>query len=142
MSASASDLKVPDSSVQLEDRPSRHEYLGQTTSSRPPSKSPDSRGRQYLRTPATVPLRPLSPDTLSQLSVEEYQSLHTPSKPLQHVGSNTRRDRLYTFWIRNLGLLYMLLAQVFGTAMNVTTRILEVEGNNGKGLHPFQVGLL
>jgi len=33
----------------------------------------------------------------------------------------------------------MLLAQVFGTLMNVTTRLLEIEGNKGKGLHPFQI---
>lgn len=33
----------------------------------------------------------------------------------------------------------MLAAQVFGTLMNVTTRLLEVEGNKGKGLHPFQI---
>lgn len=33
----------------------------------------------------------------------------------------------------------MLLAQVFGVLMNVTTRLLEVEGNKGKGLDPFQI---
>lgn len=33
----------------------------------------------------------------------------------------------------------MLFAQIFGTLMNVTTRLLEVEGNKGKGLHPFQI---
>lgn len=33
----------------------------------------------------------------------------------------------------------MLIAQVFGVLMNVTTRLLEVEGNKGKGLHPFQI---
>jgi len=33
----------------------------------------------------------------------------------------------------------MLLAQIFGTLMNVTTRLLEVEGNRGNGLHPFQI---
>jgi drug/metabolite transporter (DMT)-like permease len=33
----------------------------------------------------------------------------------------------------------MLLAQFFGTLMNVTTRLLEVEGNQGKGLHPFNI---
>lgn len=33
----------------------------------------------------------------------------------------------------------MLAAQVFGTLMNVTTRLLEIEGNKGKGLHPFQI---
>ncbi|KAF2431928.1 hypothetical protein EJ08DRAFT_586544 [Tothia fuscella] len=43
------------------------------------------------------------------------------------------------FWVRNKGLGLVLLAQVFGTLMNVTTRILELEGNNGKGMHPFQI---
>lgn len=33
----------------------------------------------------------------------------------------------------------MLAAQIFGTLMNVTTRLLEVEGDHGKGLHPFQI---
>lgn len=33
----------------------------------------------------------------------------------------------------------MLLAQFFGVLMNVTTRVLEVEGNKGKGLHPFHI---
>ncbi|KAL1296889.1 hypothetical protein AAFC00_004503 [Neodothiora populina] len=33
----------------------------------------------------------------------------------------------------------MLVAMFFGTLMNITTRMLEVEGNNGKGLHPFQI---
>jgi len=40
---------------------------------------------------------------------------------------------------RNKGVFYVLLAQVFGVLMNVTTRILEVKGNNGQGMHPFQV---
>ncbi|KYG44728.1 hypothetical protein M433DRAFT_39635, partial [Acidomyces richmondensis BFW] len=46
---------------------------------------------------------------------------------------------LQAFWIRNKGLAFMLIAQIFGTLMNVTTRLLEVEGNNGKGMHPFQI---
>lgn len=33
----------------------------------------------------------------------------------------------------------MLCAQVFGTAMNITTRLLEIEGNKGKGMHPFHI---
>jgi drug/metabolite transporter (DMT)-like permease len=33
----------------------------------------------------------------------------------------------------------MVIAQIFGCLMNVTTRILEVEGNKGQGLHPFQI---
>jgi drug/metabolite transporter (DMT)-like permease len=33
----------------------------------------------------------------------------------------------------------MLLAQLFGTAMNVATRLLEVSANHGKGMHPLQI---
>lgn len=43
------------------------------------------------------------------------------------------------FFEKNKGLAYVLLAQLFGTLMNVTTRVLEMEGNNGNGMHPFQV---
>ncbi|KAI9652679.1 MAG: hypothetical protein M1831_006666 [Alyxoria varia] len=43
------------------------------------------------------------------------------------------------FYQRNKGLFYVLLAQVFGTLMNVTTRLLEIEGNEGAGMHPFQI---
>lgn len=47
--------------------------------------------------------------------------------------------KLRAFYQRNKGLAMVLLAQVFGTLMNVTTRLLEIQGNNGKGMHPFQV---
>lgn len=46
---------------------------------------------------------------------------------------------LRAFYARNKGLAYVLLAQVFGVLMNVTTRLLEIEGNRGAGMHPFQV---
>ncbi|EMC97582.1 hypothetical protein BAUCODRAFT_40060, partial [Baudoinia panamericana UAMH 10762] len=93
------------------------------------------------------PVRPLSPDTLSNLSFEEYEQL----RPGRQVHRDDRqpsrspapprgwRGKLRAFYIRNLGLGYMLLAQIFGTLMNVTTRLLEVEGNNGKGMHPYQI---
>lgn len=47
--------------------------------------------------------------------------------------------RLWTFYQNNRGLAYVLLAQIFGCLMNVTTRLLEIEGNRGEGMHPFQV---
>lgn len=47
--------------------------------------------------------------------------------------------RLRAFYDKNRGLAYVLLAQVFGVLMNVTTRLLEIEGNLGQGMHPFQV---
>jgi hypothetical protein len=98
-----------------------------------------------------TPHRPLSPDTLSNLSADEFDQLgprndepsiwldgghHITLKP---SWTSKWQARLHATWIRNAGLFYMLLAQVFGVMMNVTTRLLEIEGNKGKGLHPFQV---
>ncbi|KAH0357157.1 hypothetical protein KCU81_g798, partial [Aureobasidium melanogenum] len=98
-----------------------------------------------------TPHRPLSPDTLSNLSADEFDQLgprnDEPSVWLDgghHMGlrpswSAKWQARLHATWVRNAGLFYMLLAQVFGVMMNVTTRLLEIEGNKGKGLHPFQI---
>lgn len=97
-----------------------------------------------------APHRPLSPDTLSNLSAEEFDQLgprnDEPSvwldgghQALKSSWTAKWQARLYASWLRNAGLFYMLLAQVFGVMMNVTTRLLEIEGNKGKGLHPFQV---
>ncbi|KAF2100329.1 hypothetical protein NA57DRAFT_27902, partial [Rhizodiscina lignyota] len=46
---------------------------------------------------------------------------------------------LQAFWQRNKGLLLVVLSQLFATLMNTTTRVLEVEGNHGNGMHPFQI---
>ncbi|KAF2025467.1 hypothetical protein EK21DRAFT_76405 [Setomelanomma holmii] len=51
----------------------------------------------------------------------------------------TIRGRLQLFWVVNKGLALVLISQLFGTLMNVTTRMLEIEGNNGNGYHPFQI---
>jgi hypothetical protein len=40
--------------------------------------------------------------------------------------------RLHLFWVKNKGLALVLVAQFFGTLMNVTTRMLEMEGNDGE----------
>lgn len=53
--------------------------------------------------------------------------------------AKTLKEKLKEFWVGNLGLILVLVAQLFGTLMNVTTRMLEIEGNNGKGYHPFQI---
>ena len=99
-----------------------------------------------LSIPASRSTRPQSPDTLSLISADDFHELRRPSRvDLVDEGkqSSSRisrwKDGTQASWTRNKGLFLVLLAQVFGTLMNVTTRILEVEGNNGKGLHPFQV---
>jgi hypothetical protein len=102
---------------------------------------------RYLRAPLSRSSRTLSPDALSILSTDDYEQLQPsrsltlsapedgqPSEPPVGWGA-----RLAAAWIRNKGLAYMLLAQVFGVLMNVTTRLLEIEGNKGEGLHPFQI---
>lgn len=102
----------------------------------------------FLSAPLTGPVRPLSPDALSLLSADEYDQLqldqqghhHTYALAPAHIDPPQGwRSKVRDFWTRNYGLFLMLLAQFFGTLMNVTTRLLEVEGNKGQGLHPFQI---
>lgn len=90
-------------------------------------------------------IRAPSPDTLSNLSVDEWNHLGRSGSPF--LGRSAKTPRTYRtailgFWQKNKGLAMVMLAQLFGTLMNVTTRMLEIEGNNGKGLHPFQVCLV
>ncbi|KAH9876054.1 hypothetical protein J1614_003933, partial [Plenodomus biglobosus] len=49
------------------------------------------------------------------------------------------RRRIQAFWIANKGLALVLISQFFGTLMNVTARMLEMEGNDGNGYHPFHI---
>ncbi|TKX22173.1 hypothetical protein C1H76_5606 [Elsinoe australis] len=93
--------------------------------------------KEHLEVPL-IPSRPSSPGTLSNISVEDWQRSQFP-KHASFRNPATWKAKINTFWVKNLGLFYMILAQFFGTAMNVTTRFLEIEGNKGKGLHPFQV---
>lgn len=52
----------------------------------------------------------------------------------------TWKGKAVASWARNKGLVLVILSQLFGTMMNVTTRLLEMDGNHGPGMHPFQVG--
>ncbi|KAJ8117725.1 hypothetical protein OPT61_g1143 [Boeremia exigua] len=47
----------------------------------------------------------------------------------------TRRGRLWAIWYKNKGLFLVLVSQFFGTLMNITTRLLEMEGNNDSLLY-------
>lgn len=110
----------------------------------------EQRNNGFLRTPLVRPIRSLSPDTISNLSADEYEQIR-PVRAESQANAGVRvpsqspsplrgwRAKLRAFYIRNLGLAYMLAAQIFGTLMNVTTRLLEIEGNRGKGLHPLQI---
>ncbi|KAF1928701.1 uncharacterized protein M421DRAFT_420593 [Didymella exigua CBS 183.55] len=51
----------------------------------------------------------------------------------------TVKGKLQAIWYNNKGLFLVLVSQFFGTLMNITTRLLEMEGNDGKGYHPFHI---
>lgn len=104
-----------------------------------PSPAPGLSAKDYLHVQPDILSRPSSPGTISNISVEEWQHLTRSAKQGSLRDPKTWRRRWDAFWLRNLGLFYMLLAAVFGTAMVVTTRFLEIQGNKGKGMHPFHV---
>ena len=86
-------------------------------------------------------LRARSPSTLSNFSVDDRGRL--PSERIIGTKMNSLGIRvgLKEFWVRNKGLALVLAAQIFNCLMNVIITILEIEGNQGKGFHPLQVGL-
>jgi hypothetical protein len=63
------------------------------------------------------------------LLVPDESRRHVSRSPAAHP--RTLKAKVQVFWTRNKGLALVLISQVFGTLMNVTTRLLEVEGNNG-----------
>ncbi|KAF2745742.1 hypothetical protein M011DRAFT_469410 [Sporormia fimetaria CBS 119925] len=73
------------------------------------------------------------PDYLPAGDGTRYASTSPAPRPTSFSG------RAVLFWNRNKGLGLVMIAQVFGTLMNVTTRLLEIEGNHGKGYHPSQI---
>jgi hypothetical protein len=89
-------------------------------------------------------IRVPSPDP-SILSIDDAQSIRLGRNPeyLPPLQSGRRhasrspaplrvgKGRLRLFWVRNKGLALILIAQMFGTMMNVSTRMLEMEGNDG-----------
>jgi hypothetical protein len=94
-------------------------------------------------------IRAPSPDP-SILSTDESNSIrlgHDPDYlPIQHgrrhashspAPPRTFCGRLQLLWVTNKGLALVLIAQLFGTLMNVTTRVLEVEGNDGERLYSY-----
>jgi hypothetical protein len=111
--------------------------------------------RQYLDVPTKYSYRPRpSIDSiyseLSELSIYSDELRHSgplvdndtaarlpSSSPAP--GRRGRRGTLSALWIRNKGVVLVLLSQAFGSLMNVATRILETDGAHGKAMHPFQV---
>ncbi|OJD33587.1 integral membrane protein duf6 [Diplodia corticola] len=103
-----------------------------------------------LSIPRTPDCRAASPAP-SALSMDDYPSAHTATSStfllprsfrddeLSEKRPQTWRTRLQALWSHNKGLILVLISQLFGVAMNIATRILEIEGNDGNGYNPFQI---
>lgn len=102
---------------------------------------------QNLEVPFAHRPRPSVDSTCSELSIFSNelagpgQALLDDSLPEGLPGLVQRPGFLAAFWFRNKGAIYVLLSQLFGSGMNLATRILENPGGHGKGMHPFQVHL-
>lgn len=84
----------------------------------------------------------LDPEAFRRASISTISSLGVPSRgasPCPRAApadDRTWRRSARLLWERNQGLLLVSISQLFGALMNVTTRLLELEG---EGMHPFQV---
>lgn len=91
------------------------------------------------RTPSPIPSLLSVEDAFLPGRGEGYFGSRRRSSRSPHPPPKTLKEKAHAFWTGNLGLLLVLASQFFGTLMNVATRMLEVEGNGGRGYHPFQI---
>jgi hypothetical protein len=74
-----------------------------------------------------------SPAPTFRPSIEpSAEHLHPPTRHF----SSSRSSAVKRFWTRNKGPILVAVSQFFGALMNLSARLLEVEG---KGMHPIQV---
>jgi len=90
--------------------------------------------RGAIRMPSPDPSA-ISIDDLHNIRLGQ-NSMHVPFHGESYdlpspVPPGTLKGRIQASWKANKGLALVLISQVFGTLMNVTTRILETEGNHG-----------
>ena len=89
------------------------------------------------------PIRVPSPNP-SLLSIDDSENIRYGRNPdyvpdqndsrynsRSRVPPQTLKGRVQALWYRNKGLFLVLISQLFGTLMNITTRLLEMEGNDG-----------
>lgn len=97
------------------------------------------------------PNRARSPDTISLISADDFSELRQtrlsqdagPVSPelVERPEPGEWRGLLASTWSRNKGILLVLVSQVFGTLMSLTTRMLEMGGKGERPLDPFQVSV-
>ncbi|TVY45009.1 putative membrane protein [Lachnellula occidentalis] len=85
----------------------------------------------------------LDPEAFRRLSISTISSMGLPHSrsvspyPASSIPEpKTLKNVWKRFWTRNEGLFLVSFSQLFGALMNVTTRLLELEGD---GMHPLQI---
>ena len=95
-------------------------------------------------------------DLASTISSDSTDNEHGSRSGRQFIQSDTSRlpsrspmpvpktcmAKARDFWAQNKGLFLVTAAQVFGVLMSVTTKLLEMSGPHGPGMHPLQVYLV
>lgn len=84
------------------------------------------------------PVRHLSPSPApsSRLSIDSQLSTRHSNGP---VSPSSEGSPLQKFWIRNKGAILVAASQLFGALMNLSARLLELDG---EGMHPVQALLI
>ena len=111
----------------------------------------DGSNHSHLEVPLTNAFRG-SLDTISDVSIYSADNENERSGRLSNVSTENSlafppptstpaswKRKIRASWTKNKGLALVMLAQLFGVMMNVTTRLLEMSGSHGPGMHPFQV---
>lgn len=106
-----------------------------------PSKA--SNDQPYLDIPLQSSLA-RSSDPISDISIYSADNEHERRTrgPLLALPPPSWTGKIESWWSGNKGLALVILAQLFSVMMNVTTRLLELDGIDGPGMHPFQVCIL
>ncbi|CAO2658426.1 Nn.00g061490.m01.CDS01 [Neocucurbitaria sp. VM-36] len=138
-------MSLPPLSKVIEDDDKYTQQLAAESALKPGDKPEDTLNihRGVIRVPSPDPSL-ISIDDSNNIRLGrnlDYVPTHNGHRHASHSPAPPRglKGRVQVFWIANKGLALVLISQLFGTLMNVTTRMLEMEGNDGRGYHPFQI---
>ncbi|KAL2367328.1 hypothetical protein RJ035_002776 [Blastomyces gilchristii] len=98
-------------------------------------------------TTTTTPPPTHNNDVSGSQSTLAHRSPPASCEPPRGASSEDKRSTVVQSWRRKLrhtwlmskGMVMVMLAQFFGSSMNVMTRTLQLDGSHGKGMHPFQI---
>lgn len=144
---------TPESDVDGSGRPDALDFEGEESMhlnvSSNTTKASSNLHQHLLDRPSLARLRRLSDQesVLSNSSEHQeggrtasiYRAPESNGTSCSPVGVKSSKGSWHAFWLRQKGVALVLLSQFFGGLMNVTTRLLETDG---EGLHPLQVRIL